>query len=721
MMGFPIISRQEIPRPANVLLVDDRQDKLLALQSMLEGLHQNLVTARSGDEALRKLLRQDFAVILLDVNMPGMDGFETAAMIRQRPRSETTPIIFISAVNDTDNHVTRGYSLGAIDYILTPVMPEILRAKVSAFVDLFQKTEMVKRQAEEHARLLQAEAAREAAEAEKERMVFLAQASNVLAESLEYQRTFENLARLIVPRLGEFCIVDRIDDEGGLVQVAVAHADPSKEALLREIPYPEPGAVLHGAFRVFQTGSPFVCNKVDEAALCDPVPERDREFMRSLGATSFAAVPLSVRGRVIGSITMVHTVVGATYEQDDLWLADELAHKAAITLDNVELYHQANRAREEAESASLAKDHFLAMLSHELRTPLTPVITHLVKLQKDEAVPENMRHPLDVIRRNVELEARLIDDLLDLTRVGKGKFHLETSVVNVEHLLQNALEICRGDVEAKGLDLKIRFEAEEPFVKGDPARLQQVFWNVVKNAVKFTEKGGLQVSTRDCDGASVEILVRDTGIGIEPRLLSRVFQPFEQAERGKKGGLGLGLAISRSLVDLHGGKISVASEGRGRGTAVSICLPTVEERPEDGESEKDSGSAESRKLRILLLEDHVDTSTSLTLLLEMQGHTVTQAFDVATALARAEGEDFDLLLSDLGLPDGTPEVVMKAVALRNGTPGVALTGFGMDKDVERTRGYGFKYHLVKPVDVGRLEEILLECAARSGAALSRVS
>lgn len=712
MMGFPLISRQEIPRPANVLLVDDRPDKLLALRSMLEGLHQNLVTARSGDEALRKLLQQDFAVILLDVNMPGMDGFETAAMIRRRPRSETTPIIFISAVNDTDNHVTRGYSLGAIDYILTPVMPEILRAKVSAFVDLFQKTELVKRQAEEHALLLQAEAARAAAEAEKERMAFLAQASNVLAGSLEYQQTFENLARLIVPRLAEFCIVDRINDDGGLVQVAVAHSDPSKEALLRKIPYPRPDEVHHGAFRVFQTGSPFVCNKVDEAVLSDLVPDRDRQFIKSLGATSFAAVPLAARGRVIGSITMVHTAEGATYEQDDLWLADELAHKAAISLDNVELYHRANRAREEAESASLAKDHFLAMLSHELRTPLTPVITHLVKLQKDEALPESMRHPLEVIRRNVELEARLIDDLLDLTRVGKGKIHLETSVVNVEDLLQNALDICRGDVEAKGLDLKVAFDANDSYVKGDPARLQQVFWNVVKNAVKFTEAGGLQVSTRNADDHAVEIVVSDTGIGIEPRILSRVFRPFEQAERGKKGGLGLGLAISKSLVDLHGGQISVSSEGKGRGTTVTISLPTVAERPEGGHAEKTSGSEETRKLRILLLEDHVDTNESLTLLLEMQGHTVTQAFDVATALGHAREKNFDLLLSDLGLPDGTPDVVMKEVASKNDTPGVALTGFGMDKDVERTRGYGFSYHLVKPVDVGRLEEILLECAAR---------
>src|SRR3954452_20991952 len=213
----------------NILVVDDRPDKLLTYEVMLGDLEENLVCARSGKEALRCLLKQDFAVILLDVNMPGMDGFETASLIRQRPRSETTPIIFISAVNDTETHVSRGYSLGAVDYILTPVVPEILRAKIAVFVDLFKKTEQVKRQAEEREKLIREQAARAEAEARQERFAFLADASNVLASSLDYDETLRNLATLVVPRVADFCVVSALDEEGQMRQVAMAHRDPVEE------------------------------------------------------------------------------------------------------------------------------------------------------------------------------------------------------------------------------------------------------------------------------------------------------------------------------------------------------------------------------------------------------------------------------------------------------------------------------------------------------------
>src|SRR6266436_6662474 len=205
----------------NILIVDDRPDKLLTYEVMLAELNENIVRANSGREALRWLLRKDFAVILLDVNMPGMDGFETAALIRQRPRSETTPIIFISAVNDTETHVSRGYSLGAVDYILTPVVPEILRAKIAVFVDLFKKTEQVKRQAEEREKLIREQAARAEAEARQERFAFLADASNVLARSLDYDETFRNLANLVVPRVADFCIVVAAEEEGTMRHVAI--------------------------------------------------------------------------------------------------------------------------------------------------------------------------------------------------------------------------------------------------------------------------------------------------------------------------------------------------------------------------------------------------------------------------------------------------------------------------------------------------------------------
>src|SRR6202521_4285040 len=219
----------------SILIVDDRPDKLLAHEVVLAELNENLVRARSGKEALRCLLQQDFAVILLDVNMPGMDGFETATLIRQRGRSETTPIIFISAVNDTETHVSRGYSLGAVDYILTPVVPEILRAKIAVFVDLFKKTEQVKRQAEEREKFIREQAVLAEAEARQERLAYLADASNVMAGSLDYYKTFHNLAHLVVPRLADFCIVLSAEEDGTLRQVAVAHSNLSDAPALRKL------------------------------------------------------------------------------------------------------------------------------------------------------------------------------------------------------------------------------------------------------------------------------------------------------------------------------------------------------------------------------------------------------------------------------------------------------------------------------------------------------
>src|SRR3954454_17246047 len=225
--------KELVEEKVSILIVDDRPDKMLAYEAILKDLKENVVCARSGKEALRCLLQRDFAVILLDVHMPIMDGFETAVMIRQRPRSETTPIIFISAVNDTETHVSRGYSIGAVDYILTPVVPEILRAKIAVFVDLFWKTEQVKRQAEEREKLIREQAARAEAEARQERFAFLADASNVLAGSLNYEETFCNLADLVVPRVADFCLVHAADEEGTMTQVAVAHRDPANDPMQR--------------------------------------------------------------------------------------------------------------------------------------------------------------------------------------------------------------------------------------------------------------------------------------------------------------------------------------------------------------------------------------------------------------------------------------------------------------------------------------------------------
>jgi signal transduction histidine kinase/response regulator RpfG family c-di-GMP phosphodiesterase len=695
----------------NILIVDDRPDKLLAHEILLEELNQNIVKATSGKEALRCLLKQDFAVILLDVNMPEMDGFETAAMIRQRPRTETTPIIFISAVNDTENHVSRGYSLGAVDYILTPVVPEILRAKIMVFVDLFKKTEQIKRQGEERAKFIRAQAARAEAEARQERLAFLAEASNVLAGSLEFQETFQNLAHLVVPRLADFCIIDIADEHGTLQQVAVAHRDPAGAARLENMKehYPVSLASKHGGTRVFQTGESEMCCDLTEEVLHDLFDrEEDRQLIRTLNATSYIAVPLRARDRVLGAITMVNTTVQRTCGPNELSLAEELAQRAALALDNAGLYKAAQKAREEAERANLAKDRFLAMLSHELRTPLTPVLTSLLSLDSEDDVPGSLRPTLQMIRRNVELEARLIDDLLDLTRISKGKVQLSPEIVDAHGLLHNALEICQTDIDQKKLTLELDLAAPQVTLEADPARLQQIFWNLIKNAVKFTPQGGrLTIRTsNDEHGSELRVEVSDTGVGIDAESLPKIFKAFEQGERARMGGLGLGLAISKALVETHHGHITAQSPGRDQGATFTAVFPLTDRLAADGANGSAATPADRKTMRILLVEDHEDTNRSLTQLLRRRGYHVQPAHSVGNALDIAANAEFDVVVSDIGLPDGTGVDLMRRLNATRPIAGIALTGFGMEEDIQKSHDGGFYYHLVKPVDLNKLDSII---------------
>jgi signal transduction histidine kinase/response regulator RpfG family c-di-GMP phosphodiesterase len=709
MSGEPSL-KEPAEEKVSILIVDDRSDKMLAYETILSDLNQNIVCARSGREALRCLLQQDFAVILLDVNMPGMDGFETAAMIRRRPRSETTPIIFISAVNDTETHVSRGYSIGAVDYILTPVVPEILRAKIAVFVDLFKKTEQVKRQAEEREKLIREQAARAEAEARQERLAFLADASNVLASSLDFEETFRNLAALVVPRVADFCVVLAVEEEGGSMRhVAVAHRDAAEEPALQKLAaeFPPSAAAQKSGAHVLNSGkSQMVCD-VHDGQLREVFAEKaDRDWLRSLSAKSFIAVPLRAHDRVLGAIVMINTSPGRICGPDELSLAEELAHRAAIALDNAGLYKSAQKARAESERANRAKDSFLAMLSHELRTPLTPVLTSVLALEQAYDLPDELRASLQMIRRNVELEARLIDDLLDLTRISKGKVQLNKEEVDAHLLLRSALEICEADIDKKNLALRTDFAAEDASLQADPARLQQIFWNLIKNAVKFTPQGGrLEIRTENSEG-QLRVEIADTGIGIDPDTLPKIFNAFEQGERSQFGGLGLGLAISKTLVETHQGKLLAASNGRDQGATFTAIFPLAESTADAKAEATPSTPAEHKPMRVLLVEDHEDTNRSLTQLLRRRGYYVQPAHTVQAALDAAAQEKFDVLVSDIGLPDGSGIDLMEK--LRHDSPifGIALTGFGMEDDLRKSHEVGFNHHLVKPVDLNRLDALI---------------
>ena len=368
---------------------------------------------------------------------------------------------------------------------------------------------------------------------------------------------------------------------------------------------------------------------------------------------------------------------------------------------------QLQRAKNEAEEANRAKDRFLAMLSHELRTPLTPVLMTIAALRRESNLTDDIRHDLEVLQRNVELEALLIDDLLDLTRIAHGKLELHNDAVDIHATVEHALSISAGDLIGKKIRVLRHFDAREHHCWADPARLQQVFWNLVKNSAKFTpEDGRIEISTWNNEAHQIVVEIRDNGIGIEKKLMPRIFDAFEQGGgtvTSKYGGLGLGLAICKRVIDLHGGAIEAQSEGKGRGAKFTVMLGVMETSMLEGpvfflESEP----PRMKHVQILFVEDHEDTARVLGRILRNAGFDLSHAGTVAEARALAGTRRFDLLISDLGLPDGSGLDLMKALREAQGMKGIALSGFGTDDDVAASQAAGFSAHLTKPVDWERL-------------------
>jgi two-component system CheB/CheR fusion protein len=396
-------------------------------------------------------------------------------------------------------------------------------------------------------------------------------------------------------------------------------------------------------------------------------------------------------------------------------IVQDISQRKAAEQELKAAWTSAERAKSIAEQASVAKDQFLAVLSHELRTPLTPVLMTARLLERDASLSEPMRDQIEMIRRNVELEARLIDDLLDVTRISRGKVELDRKSIALCKVIHQAVEIVRADIDARGLHLGVDLGDAAPYIiHADSARLQQVFWNLLKNAVKFTPHGGCVGIRCRLDDHSVLAEVIDSGEGIDPALLPRIFNPFEQggARMTRQfGGLGLGLTITKALVELHGGSIEAHSDGKGKGATFRIRLPIHAHGkpalPVHIAAIEAEGAPAARLLRILLVEDHGDTARIMRRLLMGDGHEVETATDVSSALALAETGPFDLLLSDLGLPDGSGIDLMRELRRRGNTlPGIALSGYGREEDMRHSREAGFAVHLTKPTSPEKLAEAI---------------
>jgi PAS domain S-box-containing protein len=384
-------------------------------------------------------------------------------------------------------------------------------------------------------------------------------------------------------------------------------------------------------------------------------------------------------------------------------------HLVALVTDVTERRRVAEalqEAKEAAEAANRSKDRFLAVLSHELRTPLTPALMAVGMLEHDPELRADVREDLSMIKRNLELETKLIDDLLDLTRITSGKLKLRLETVDLNETVQRVCAICEQQVRERGVRLETDLQRETGRVVVDSARFQQVLWNVLKNAIKFTPQDGvIRVSTARVDG-HWEIRVRDSGIGIAPGMHSRIFDAFEQGGDGvtrKFGGLGLGLAICKALVEMHHGTIRAESDGLGFGSTFIIELPKAV--PATATSGHHGGNAlgeSRRRLRLLVVEDHPDTSRALQRQLRDAGYDVVMASNVADARAATEANSFDVLVSDIGLPDGQGYDIMRRFRARHAAPGIAMSGYGMDEDLLRSHEAGFTEHLVKPIDVAKL-------------------
>ena len=697
---------------ASILIVDDRPDKLLALRSVLEELQQNIVTAASGEEALKQVLMQDFAVILLDVNMPGLDGLETAQLIRNRRKSAHTPIIFITADFQDDAHSRRGYLLGAVDYIGSPVVPEILRAKVRVFVDLFLLARQAERQAQQQLALAEEKAARLAAERASQRLAFIARASGALAGSLDVDATVQEVGHLVVPHLCDvsLLVMTGVDDEpqrlprfahnGGPTGVASRPVGESLDATLRSV-----------VDNVVASGTPY---RLPSSELPGPA-----NFPDGHRAHSLLAIPLAVRGRVL-AVLMLGLTTERQFEADVMSVAADVAGRAAAALDNALLYHR-------IQESDSRKNEFLAMLAHELRNPLAPIANavHVLKVAGAEA--EKVSWAREVIGRQLRQLTRLVDDLLDLSRITRGKIELKLDVIDASEVVSAAVETSRPIVDAQRHTLSVDLPPTKIAIRGDFARLAQVLGNLINNAAKYTDPGGTIEIELGRESGDAVFRVRDTGMGIPSSALSTVFEPFTQLERTldrAQGGLGIGLTLVRRLVEMQGGSVAAHSAGPERGSEFVVRLPAVSTDRETIVHSVHAREAEAPvsidvPLTVLVVDDNADVAESTAILLRVAGCNVHVAHDGHAALATLDELRPDAVLLDIGLPGMDGYQVAARMRERpefKRTLIVAVSGYGQDEHQARSRLAGVDHHLVKPIDPAAVMRIIANPGRRGAAA-----
>jgi PAS domain S-box-containing protein len=567
---------------------------------------------------------------------------------------------------------------------------------------------------------------REAAERANWQATFLNDASATLASSLDYEATLRTVTNLVVPEFADWCAVDIVDDEGTLRRLATADADPVRVAAVRAFQerYPDDANRPEGAAHVVRTGTPVLVSHVTDEMLASRAGDEEHlRAMRELAIASYIAVPLTAHGRTFGALTFVAAESGRHYNESDLRFARDVAYRAALAVENARAYRQAN-------AANRAKDEFLATLSHELRTPLNAVLGWSRMLRAGGLSPTKMPRAFEVIERNAVAQLDLVEDLLDLSRIITGKFRLDVAPVDLAGAIDSAVEAVQPAATAKGVSVHVDADPDCCEVVGDSARLQQAVWNLLSNAIKFTPRGGsVRIAVEPAEDAQVAIGVSDTGEGIDPAVLPYVFDRFRQGESGTTRthtGLGLGLAIVRHIIELHGGRVEATSGGKGRGATFRLLLPLRGSEPRAiAESDVERRLVPRRPsspmlagLRALVVDDDSDARELVTEVLRSRGMEVTTAGSAEEGLAALDRDVPDIILSDIAMPEVDGLEMIRRVRERStgrggDVPAVALTAYARPEDSERSLASGFQVHLSKPVDTERLISAVVALAGRA--------
>ncbi|HEX2544253.1 MAG TPA: response regulator [Ramlibacter sp.] len=643
---------------AHVLLVDDQPANLLALEAALDPLGVNMVRAVNGPQALAALEKQDFAAVLLDVRMPGMDGFEVAREIRSRARSRFTPILFVTAGDDPDEAMLSAYALGAVDFLAKPLRAEVLKAKVGVFVELYRSKEEL--------RLRERREFEQRLEAKEER----------------YRALFESIDE-------GFCVLKLVRDAEGRVRdyqfeeanEAFTMHTGIRNAVGRTIRDVAPG---HDEGEWFETYDR-VARTGESTRFVQEAKSLNRWF--DVYATRLGGVGSDLVAVLFSDITQ-----RLLAEQDMRRLNEELA--------------QANRRKTE----------FLATLAHELRNPLAPLSNGLHLMRMAGAKPELLEKTRQMMERQIQHMVHLVDDLLDVARISTGKVELRRQRIDLKDVVATAVETSASLVDAGGHRLNVEVPSQPLPMDADPTRIAQVVSNLLNNAAKYTPEGGrISLKVRVEDQQAV-LSVTDTGIGIAPEAIDKVFEMFAQvpSSTGKpQGGLGIGLSLVQSLVALHGGTVSAASPGAGQGSTFTVRLPLAAATESSTRTHMQTSTPKPGQLQVLVVDDNTDAAESLGVLLDIEGHAAHIAHSGAEALQVAQAQALDVVFLDIGLPDMTGYDVAKRMRMLPGmqkTLLVALTGWGTQDDRQRTRDAGFDKHLTKPAELTAVEELLRTAA-----------